>query len=172
MDQQQNSALKSDYSLPGEFRGRNKSWDFVFSQYDMLDVKAEKYSPERNPNSLNLTFFEKIRFKMNGLAFLFGFLYYAIKGMWHKGLIILSFSIILANIFELFDNRGLNSISYVIPTIIYALSANYDFYRLSKFNEKIWPFFPSVFKNIYACLGLFVCVLVLDILNTILNTPL
>ncbi|ANI28974.1 hypothetical protein PL78_03860 [Yersinia entomophaga] len=155
---------KPDHSIKNNrFRGYNKSWERKFLLMDKLGFRDDKYSGDQTL-AKQLAFGDRFTINFNAWALLFGSVYYFIKGMWQKGLIIMAAGI-LFSAFAIF--LGYERQAYLIPSVVTALMANVDFYRLSRFNEKIWPKFPAIFGKIKFCLLVLVFSLVIGVMTVV-----
>ena len=134
------------------------TWQKRFEMLDYLQADKLSYDAMRKTDEYkSLSFGDKFRISRNFLALLFGSIYYFCKGMWAKGLFILTASslysmalmLIEASVGRLF----LPSIAYWLPPAIFAfMLANYDYYRKEKLGEKIWSNIPAVFGDIKVAL--------------------
>lgn len=81
-----------------------------------------------NPKELNFSA------KFNFLAFFFNIIYYAIKGMWKKAIVILGINIILALIVAMLNPNLVQLVSFAIAGLSAGM-ANNDFYRFKVLDE-------------------------------------
>ena len=81
-----------------------------------------------NPKELNFSA------KFNFLAFFFGVIYYAVKGMWKKALAILGLGIILTIVVSVINPNFAQFVGYGIAGLAAGM-ANYDFYRFKVLDE-------------------------------------
>jgi len=72
--------------------------------------------------------------KMNFLAFFFGPIYYMIKGMWKKGLVVFGLSIVLMVVIAMINPNLVQFVGYGIGALCITM-ANNDFYRFKVLNE-------------------------------------
>jgi hypothetical protein len=85
---------------------------------------------------------ERMKITFNLLAFLFGPIYYAVKGMWKKGLAIfgasLVFVVLLSFVMELAGlGRFANALGYGAAAF-YAIRANIDYYKKMVLKQNGW----------------------------------
>ncbi|GAA4649277.1 hypothetical protein GCM10023116_15510 [Kistimonas scapharcae] len=124
-------------------------------KFDLLSkIGADEkfiFSAVKSPAFKELSFKEKQKVTFNWLAFIFGPFYYFSKRMWLKGSIILGSIWIFSGIFSLIETvLGLSLPSvllWVIPYVICAQLANYDYYKFITKNEVMWPKMSKVFSN-------------------------
>ena len=94
------------------------------------------------PKLRDLAFGDRMRVTFNGWAFLFGFFYFAAKGMWRKGLVLLLMCIAILTVLELIlmmiGTRHLgNSAGYGVA-VLFASRANVDFYKKKVLGKDGW----------------------------------
>jgi hypothetical protein len=109
--------------------------------------KAKFYLIERAggvklPKFRELKMGERMKVNFNVLAFLFGPIYYAVKGMWKKGLALFAASlvavILLATVCELLGYGTLgNALGYGVAAL-FATRANIDYYKKVVLHENGW----------------------------------
>jgi hypothetical protein len=109
--------------------------------------KAKFYLIERAggvklPKFKTLKFGERMKVNFNVLAFLFGPIYYAFKGMWKKALALFLAAavvvVVLAVLLELAGAGALaNALSYGVSAF-FAVRANIDYYKKMVLNENGW----------------------------------
>jgi hypothetical protein len=94
------------------------------------------------PKLKELSFGERWKISFNFLAYIFGPIYYAIKGMWRKGLSLLAISIAMALLLELaLDALGqglLAQFSGYAAAVIFAVKANTDYYKKTMYGDDEW----------------------------------
>ncbi|OMC29311.1 hypothetical protein A5740_17970 [Mycobacterium sp. GA-1841] len=73
------------------------SWRWKFDFFSTYGLPSA--SPEAKAAYRNLSFMAKLRLTSNILAFLFGPLYFFVKGMWRKGLTLLGVTVAVAVVF-------------------------------------------------------------------------
>lgn len=133
-------------------QGLSKSW---LHKFDLLEkVGANHQSIYRSMGTAEykeLGFRDKQRITFNFWAFVFGPLYYFVKKMWAKGLLILAFTWLLATAITLVEvalGFSLPDVVYWIPgAIIFAQLANHDYYRKVIKDETVWPGTPNFFAK-------------------------
>ncbi|CAN5774692.1 hypothetical protein BH10ACT9_BH10ACT9_13660 [soil metagenome] len=82
---------------------------------------------------------EKVRLTSNIWAFLFGPIYFAVKGMWRKGVVLLVAAILLNVPIVVFDVPTIiaNAIMIVVP--VFAMTtANYAYYLHATQGNRSW----------------------------------
>ncbi|AUG52451.1 DUF2628 domain-containing protein [Thalassospira marina] len=145
------------------------SWQRRFEMLDYLGADRLSYDAMRKTEKYkSLSFGERFRLSQNFLALFFGSIYYFCKGMWAKGLFIITassiYSMLLIGIEVAVGRAFLASIVYWLPTAIFTfLLANYDYYRKEKLGEKIWPNIPAIFGDIKVALPVAFIALVANI---------
>lgn len=77
------------------------SWRWKFDFFDTYGLPSA--SPEAKAAYRNLSLMAKLRLTSNILAFLFGPLYFVVKGMWRKGLTLLALTITVAVVLVVLD---------------------------------------------------------------------
>lgn len=135
----------------------SKGWQKVFVEFDLreadkLGLLASAKHPAHTSRPKSQQLKANFVVSFNILAFLFGPLYYIVKGMWKKGLYLI-LMLIMANIgiymvWELFSDSVL--LDRLLPSLncaIFAALANYDYYRYYKLGETTWPWMPQWMKN-------------------------
>lgn len=85
---------------------------------------------------------ERLKVNFNVLAFLFGPIYYAVKGMWKKGLALFALStlvvVVLATVCEVLGFGVLgNALGYGVAAL-FATRANIDYYKKVVLHENGW----------------------------------
>ncbi|MGM0695070.1 MAG: DUF2628 domain-containing protein [Pseudomonadota bacterium] len=130
----------------------SKAWQHKF---DLLEkVGADHQSIYRAMGTAEykaLGFRDKSRLTFNFWAFIFGPLYYFVKKMWAKGLLILALIWLLATVLTLVEA----AFGFSIPDAVYwapgaALSAqlaSHDYYRKVMKGETAWPGTPDFFTK-------------------------
>ena len=98
-----------------------------------------------------LTFRERLFFNSNFMAFFGGFFYYFFKRMHLKGLVIFSFSLLWVTILsslEFFTALVIpDMIFWILSSALCSQWANYDLYRKTFHNEKLWCWVPEKYCN-------------------------
>jgi len=105
-------------------------WSAVFSL-------IERAGGPSLPSANNLSHYERITINFNIWAFVFGPLYYLVKGMYRKAIFGLMCGFLI--IFGLIEVIGQDMVftNYVIP-IIFGTRANIDYYKKCVLNENGW----------------------------------
>ncbi|WP_454790676.1 DUF2628 domain-containing protein [Mycolicibacterium lutetiense] len=103
------------------------SWRWKFNFFNTYGLPSA--SPEAKAAYRNLSFMAKLRLTSNILAFLFGPIYFFVKGMWRKGLTLLALTIAVAAVLVVLDVS--DSIGRAVSIGVGALAmstANYAYY--------------------------------------------
>ncbi|OBB81805.1 DUF2628 domain-containing protein [Mycolicibacterium peregrinum] len=116
------------------------SWRWKFDFFHTYGLPSS--SPEAKAAFRNLSFMARMRLNSNILAFLFGPIYFFVKGMWRKGLTLLGITVAAAVIFTAV---GVNdNVARAIGIGIAALAmstANYAYYLHVTRGSQSWnPF--------------------------------
>ncbi|SDN60630.1 DUF2628 domain-containing protein [Vreelandella arcis] len=130
----------------------SKTWQHKF---DLLEkVGADHQSIYRSMGTAEykaLGFRDKQRITFNLWAFIFGPLYYFVKKMWAKGLLLLALIWLLSTALTLVEvalGFSLPDVVYWIPgAVICAQLANHDYYRKVMKDETAWPGTPDFFTK-------------------------
>lgn len=130
----------------------SKAWQHKFELLEK--VGADHQSIYRAMGTVEykaLGFRDKQRITFNVWAFIFGPLYYFVKKMWVKGLLILAFIWLLATALTLVEvalGFSIPDVVYWIPTaVICAQLASHDYYRKIMKDETAWPGTPVFFTK-------------------------
>lgn len=103
------------------------SWRWKFDFFHTYGLPSA--SPEAKAAYRNLSFMAKLRLTSNILAFLFGPLYFFVKGMWRKGLTLLGIAIAAGAVLTALDVSDTVGRSAGIAIGALAMStANYAYY--------------------------------------------
>ena len=98
----------------------------------------------------DLPFKQRQKITFNLLAFFFGPLYYFAKKMWHKGALLLALTWLwscLVFLAEIALGTELPGIAYwILPAVICAQLANYDYFRFIAQGEKVWTALPALLR--------------------------
>ena len=89
-----------------------------------------------------LSFGERMKCSFNVLAFLFGPIYYAVKGMWKKGLAMFGAGVVaivvLSVVMELLGmGRMANALGYGVSAV-FGMRANIDYYKKMVLGDNGW----------------------------------
>ncbi len=116
------------------------SWRWKFDFFNTYGLPSA--SPEAKAAFRELSFMARMRLNSNILAFLFGSIYFFVKGMWRKGLTLLGITIAAAVVFTavgVSDNVG-RAIGIGIAVLAMS-TANYAYYLHVTRNSQSWnPF--------------------------------
>ncbi|OFB36493.1 hypothetical protein BA059_23600 [Mycolicibacterium sp. (ex Dasyatis americana)] len=116
------------------------SWRWKFDFFNAYGLPSA--SPEAKAAYRNLSFMAKLRLTSNILAFLFGPLYFFVKGMWRKGLTLLGIAItagVVLTVLDVSDTIG-RSVGIAIGALAMS-TANYAYYLHAVRGSQSWnPF--------------------------------
>ncbi|RZI82945.1 MAG: DUF2628 domain-containing protein [Rubrivivax sp.] len=102
----------------------------------------EKAGGPKLPKLKELSFGDRMKINFNALAFLFGFLYYLVKGMWKKGLtlfLIMMVAVLLLSF--LLEAAGLGQLGNALSFgagALFGVRANADYYKKMVLNDNGW----------------------------------
>lgn len=120
-----------------------RSWQQRFAFYDEYGVPNT--SPESREAYRALPFGSKIRLNANIWGFLFGPIYFFVKGMWRKGLVLLALAVALAVVVigvgapDIIDRAA----SLVVPALAMT-TANYAYYLHVVKGSQSWNVFEGL----------------------------
>ncbi|MGV0678609.1 MULTISPECIES: DUF2628 domain-containing protein [Mycolicibacterium] len=118
------------------------SWRWKFDFFDTYGLPNS--SPEAKAAYRNLSFMAKLRLSSNILAFLFGPIYFFVKGMWRKGLTLLGLTIAVAAVLVLVDVSDSIGRAVGIAVSVLAMStANYAYYLHVARGSQSWNLFEG-----------------------------
>lgn len=122
------------------------------TRFDIMEkVKAGDPSWFGDKDALRqLQFGERSKINFNLLAALFGVIYYCVKGMWAKGILMYALvGVPLSLVVLAWQDAplGLIGIWFNFP---FAVLANYDYYHKIRHGERLWPWVPSPLSSIPA----------------------
>ncbi|MGW5522016.1 DUF2628 domain-containing protein [Gordonia sp. NPDC003950] len=114
-------------------------WQTRFAFYDAHGNPAD---PAGRAVFRVLPFGRRMRLSFNVLAFLFGPIYFAVKGMWRKGLTLLAIGVAVGIVMELVNApAGLNAPVAAAMGALAGSTANYSYYLHIRANSHSWnPF--------------------------------
>lgn len=99
--------------------------------------------------------------RFNLTAALFGAFYYCYVGLWKKGMLLYSLTLILSGIFRwIFQIPAPTSsvtsaiLSFIFNIFLYGFLANTDLNRKILFDEVIWKEVPQIFQNKWIVISL------------------
>ena len=102
----------------------------------------EKAGGPKLPQSARLTGGERAKILFNVLAFLFGPIYYLIKGMWKKAitltLIVIALAIVIGLIANIFKMPALGTVGNIVGGVVFAVRANIDYFKKICRNDGGW----------------------------------
>ncbi|MDQ1244315.1 MAG: hypothetical protein QG565_655 [Campylobacterota bacterium] len=80
-----------------------------------------------------------IGIKFNIWAFLFGLIYYFLKGMWKKGIVLFGSGIAIGIVLiVMFGESAGNITTMIVTSLLFATFANFDYYRTMVLEEDFW----------------------------------
>lgn len=120
-------------SLNSESEVISDSWK---EKFELL----EKAGGVKMPNIKNLPFGERMKIVFNIWAFLFGPIYYLVKGIWKKAISLFGVSVLIIVILELICKEiGISgTITNFVAGAIFATRANIDYYKKIKLGDDGW----------------------------------
>jgi len=137
----------SEKNSSGQNENLSAFWKEKFKTLDKIPNQRMRFTPDLE----GLTFKERLKVAFNIWAFIFGPIYYFLKKLWVKGLLLFSFQlfyILFLDLFTMISGQSLSiHIYWAPPAAMYAIMANVDYYKYKTLNETLWPGFPNVFKN-------------------------
>lgn len=115
----------------------SETWQRRFATFDEIGLTEATYIGSKTADER-----KKLRSVQWNWWGLFGPLYYFAKGMWAKGLLLLTLGAAINLTLTVFVGDIGNVGTFAIMG--YCLtSANLDYYRKVRFEESVWPFMPS-----------------------------
>jgi hypothetical protein len=115
----------------------SETWQIRFAYFDTYGPVSS--TPEGRRAYRALPFFEKMRLGGNIWAFLFGPLYFVIKGMWRKGCTLLAVAVMLAFPILLFDlGSAIERITSILVPVVAMITANYAYYLYVVQGDRSW----------------------------------
>lgn len=111
----------------------SESWE---KKFELL----EKAGGVKMPNFKNLSFAERNKVIFNIWGFLFGPIYYFVKGMWKKAISLLGIAILIIVVLEVICREiGISAvITNFVAAAIFATRANIDYYKKIKLGDDGW----------------------------------
>ncbi len=136
------------------------------AEYDKVTDEATAVEENKQPKQN-----KQMKRNFNLWAALFGFLYYAYKGLWKKGLLLTSLTMIILTIIHLlFPRISLSALSTGVSVGVFGAMGNIDLNRKAEYGETMWKELPPIFHRNWAVIGLSVLIFILYM--TIPSTPL
>jgi hypothetical protein len=115
-----------------DFSSFRPVWAKRFSEIAKAQPKRLGLRPEfENPKALSGGV------KFNFWAFFFSSIYYLIKGMWRKALVLIGINLLLVIGLSLFD-PALANLAAIVVGALAATMANFDYYRKKVLHETFW----------------------------------
>lgn len=114
--------------------GIPESWKRIF---DLI----EKAGGPKLKKARDLSFGDMSKVSFNGFGFLFGPIYYLVKGMWKKAIVLLSICLIAIVILDLIlDAMGISNsmVTNFIAPAMFANRANIDYYKKMVLGDNGW----------------------------------
>lgn len=114
-----------------------QAWQQRFAFYEAHGLPGS--SPQARTAYNTLSFGQKIRISVNFLAFFFGPIYYFVKGMWRKGLVLLAEAIAIGVLvaFNGPDNIWSRTLIFLFAASVMP-TANYAYYLHVAKDSKAW----------------------------------
>ena len=126
----QNARIADISSLP-----ISESWKAKFHLF-------EKAGGVKLPKFRDLSFSERMKVNFNVIAFFLGPIYYAVKGMWKKGITFFAVCVVAIVILSiLLELAGLERFGKALgygAAAIFAVRANIDYYKKMVLNQNGW----------------------------------
>lgn len=124
------------------YDGLPKAWQERFTFYDRFG--APNTTPKARQAYRALPFLDKARLTVNIWAFLFGPVYFFVKGMWRKGLILLAVAVALVVVLIALDAPDNISRGAALIVPAFALTtANYAYYLHAVKGSQSWNIFQG-----------------------------
>lgn len=133
-------------------QGLSKSWQHKFGLLEKVGANHQSiYRAMSTAEYKALGFRDKQRITFNFWAFVFGPLYYLVKKMWAKGLLLIASIWLLSTALTLVEV----ALGFRIPEVVYwipgavlcAQLASHDYYRKVMQAETVWPGTPDFFTK-------------------------
>ncbi|ATD72817.1 MULTISPECIES: DUF2628 domain-containing protein [Gordonia] len=121
------------------------SWHSRFAFFDAYGPPADPPSREAMKH---LPFGQRVRITFNPLAFFFGPIYFAVKGMWRKGLMLFGLTLVFnalllaLNVPSSFDMAIACGVG-----ALYATTANYAWYLHVRNDNRSWNIFEGTTRS-------------------------
>ncbi len=129
-------------STNNQFNG--KSYDEVWSdRFTFFQENGEPSSKTFKEAFKSLPSIKKLRININFYAFLFGFIYFLIKGMWKGAITLILIAAVLITI-SVFTPDFVGSIISFFIAYLGAFTANYTYYRKEVLNEDDFNIFKGM----------------------------
>ncbi len=119
----------------------SESWK---KKFEILE-RAGEFKNGSYENFKALSFMERRKIGFNFIAFIGQPFYYFFKKMWGKGWVLFGLTVLIntvITVIEMIIKTPIPNVVYqIIPAVMFAQMANYDFYRFKVHNETMWkPF--------------------------------
>ncbi|WDE03652.1 DUF2628 domain-containing protein [Thalassomonas viridans] len=139
---EQTSDNKATYQVPA-------TWQEKFALLEQIGADRQfLFKAMATAEFKGLSFKQRQKITFNLPGFFFGPFYYFAKKMWHKGALLLVLTWLWCSLLFLAEvalNITLVSAAYwILPAVICAQLASYDYFRLITRGEKTWPGLPAI----------------------------
>jgi len=126
----------------------SESWKKKFEIFE----RAGEFKNGSYENFKALSFMERRKIGFNFIAFIGQPFYYFFKRMWGKGWVLFGFSVLInaaITVVEIVAKIHVpNAVYQIIPAVMFAQMASYDFYRFKVYNETMWKPFLKLNKPV------------------------
>ncbi|OAT21590.1 DUF2628 domain-containing protein [Proteus myxofaciens] len=119
-------------------------------RFEFFEKNGSPKSPEYKAAYKSLPFGKRILVGFNIWAFFFGFIYFLILGLWRKGLTLFAVNVVIILVVSLIieslgiNDNIINAISIVLNAL-WAITANYAYYRKELKGDQTWNPFTGIF---------------------------
>lgn len=124
----------------------SESWK---KKFEILE-RAGEFKNGSYENFKSLGFMERRKIGFNFIAFIGQPFYYFFKKMWGKGWVLFGLSVLInaaITVVEIVAKIHVpNAVYQIVPAVMFAQMANYDFYRFKVHNETVWKPFLKLNK--------------------------
>jgi hypothetical protein len=124
----------------------SESWK---KKFEILE-RAGEFKNGSYENFKSLGFMERRKIGFNFIAFIGQPFYYFFKKMWGKGWVLFGLSVLInaaITVVEIVAKIHVpNAVYQIVPAVMFAQMANYDFYRFKVHNETMWKPFLKLNK--------------------------
>ncbi|MUL68359.1 hypothetical protein BOO86_28080 [Mycobacterium sp. CBMA 234] len=122
------------------------SWQKRFNFFSTYGLPNS--SPEAKAAYKSLSFMDKMQLNSNILAFLFGPIYFFVKGMWRKGLTLFGIAVAVMVVLTVLNvSDGLARGAGIGVSLIAMSSANYAYYLHVVYRSESWNLFEGLAKR-------------------------
>jgi len=124
----------------------SESWK---KKFEILE-RAGEFKNGSYENFKALSFMERRKIGFNFIAFIGQPFYYFFKKMWGKGWVLFGLTVLIntvITVIEMIIKTPIpNAVYQIVPAVMFAQMANYDFYRFKVYNETMWKPFLKLNK--------------------------